>query len=75
MRIHQRWWNFRKIFASADRERIRKILNKFKYQEQWGNRTAGLNKTKNEIDKDFQNTIKTWEVIRDYYFKCSNTYL
>ena len=28
-------------------------------------RTAGLNKTKNEIDKDFQNTIKTWEVIRD----------
>ena len=24
-------------------------------------RTAGSNKTKNEIDKDFQNTTKTWE--------------
>ena len=26
-------------------------------------RTAGANKTKNEIDKDFQNTLKTWEKI------------
>ena len=28
-------------------------------------RTAGSNKTKNEIEKDFQNTLKTWEEIRD----------
>ena len=28
-------------------------------------RTAGANKTKNEIDKDFQNTFKTWNEIRD----------
>ena len=28
-------------------------------------RTAGANKTKNEIEKDFQNTLKTWEQIRD----------
>ena len=28
-------------------------------------RTAGANKSKNEIDKDFQNTLKTWEEIRD----------
>ena len=28
-------------------------------------RTAGANKTKNEIEKDFQNTIKTWEEIKD----------
>ena len=28
-------------------------------------RTAGANKTKNEIEKDFQSTLKTWEVIRD----------
>ena len=27
-------------------------------------RTAGANKTKNEIEKDF-NTLKTWEDIRD----------
>ena len=26
-------------------------------------RTAGANKTKNEIEKDFQNTLKTWEEI------------
>ena len=28
-------------------------------------RTAGANKTKNEIEKDFKNTLKTWEQIRD----------
>ena len=27
-------------------------------------RTAGANKTKNEIEKDFQNTIKTWDQIK-----------
>ena len=27
-------------------------------------RTAGLNKTKNELNKDIQNTIKTWEEIK-----------
>ena len=28
-------------------------------------RTAGANKTKNEINKDFKNTLKTWEEIKD----------
>jgi ribonuclease E len=28
-------------------------------------RTAGANKTKNEIEKDFQNTLKTWEEIKE----------
>tara|TARA_B100000575_G_scaffold292750_2_gene301989 strand:- start:790 stop:1929 length:1140 start_codon:yes stop_codon:yes gene_type:complete len=28
-------------------------------------RTAGANKTKNEIEKDFQNTLKTWDEIKD----------
>ena len=28
-------------------------------------RTAGANKTKNEIEKDFQNTLKTWEQIKE----------
>jgi ribonuclease E len=28
-------------------------------------RTAGANKTRNEIEKDFQNTLKTWEEIKD----------
>ena len=28
-------------------------------------RTAGAYKTKNEIEKDFQNTLKTWEEIKE----------
>ena len=28
-------------------------------------RTAGSNKSKNEIEKDFQNTLKTWDEIKD----------
>ena len=28
-------------------------------------RTAGANKTKNEIEKDFKNTLKTWENIKE----------
>ena len=28
-------------------------------------RTAGANKTKNEIEKDFQNTLKTWDTIKN----------
>ena len=28
-------------------------------------RTAGANKTKNEINKDFDNTLKTWEEIKE----------
>ena len=28
-------------------------------------RTAGANKTKNEIEKDFKNTLITWEDIKD----------
>ena len=36
-------------------------------------RTAGANKTKNEIEKDFQNTLKTWEEIKrkSSCFKCT----
>ena len=26
---------------------------------------SGANKTRNEIEKDFQNTLKTWEEIKD----------
>jgi ribonuclease E len=57
----------RKIFNSFDRQKIRKILNEINIPKSMGVivRTAGANKTKNEIEKDFQNTIKTWEEIRD----------
>ena len=57
----------RKIFNSSDRQKIRNILNEIEIPKNMGLiiRTAGANKTKNEIDKDFQNTLKTWNEIKD----------
>ena len=57
----------RKIFNSSDRQKIRNILNDIEIPKSMGVivRTAGANKTKNEIEKDFQNTLKTWEDIKD----------
>ena len=57
----------RKIFNSSDRQKIRNILSEIEIPKSMGAivRTAGSNKTKNEIEKDFQNTLKTWEEIRD----------
>ena len=57
----------RKIFNSSDRQKIRAILNQIEIPKSMGVivRTAGANKTKNEIEKDFQNTLKTWEDIGD----------
>ena len=57
----------RKIFNSMDRQKIRSILNEIDIPKSMGVivRTAGANKTKNEIEKDFQNTLKTWEQIKD----------
>ena len=57
----------RKIFNSSDRQKIRSILNEIEIPKSMGVivRTAGANKTKNEIEKDFENTLKTWEHIKD----------
>ena len=57
----------RKIYNSSDRQKIRGILNEIEIPKSMGVivRTAGANKTKNEIEKDFQNTLKTWEEIKD----------
>jgi len=57
----------RKIFNSSDRQKIRGILNEIEIPRSMGVivRTAGANRTKNEIEKDFQNTLKTWEDIKD----------
>ena len=57
----------RKIFNSSDRQKIRGILNEIEIPKSMGVivRTAGANKTKNEIQKDFENTLKTWEEIKD----------
>ena len=57
----------RKIFNSSDRQKIKEILNQIEISKNMGVivRTAGANKTKNEIEKDYHNTLKTWEEIRD----------
>ena len=57
----------RKIFNSSDRQKIRSILNEIEIPNSMGVivRTAGANKTKNEIEKDFKNTLKTWEEIKE----------
>ena len=56
----------RKIFNSNDRQKMRTILNEIDIPNTMGVivRTAGANKTKNEIEKDFKNTLKTWENIK-----------
>jgi ribonuclease E len=57
----------RKIFNSTDRSKIKKILDDIEIPKSMGVivRTAGANKSKNDIEKDFQNTIKTWDQIKD----------
>ncbi len=57
----------RKIFNSLDRQKIRDILNEISIPKSMGVivRTAGANKTKNEIEKDFQSILKTWDTIKD----------
>jgi len=56
----------RKIVNSDDRKKIRNILKEIKIPETMGLivRTAGLNKTKNEVNKDILNTISEWETIK-----------
>ena len=57
----------RKIFNPAERKKIRHILNQIIIPKEMGIivRTAGSNKTKNEIDRDLQNLIKIWESIKE----------
>ena len=57
----------RKIVNPDDRKKIRNILKEIKLPPTMGLivRTAGLNKTKNEVNKDVTNTISTWEQIKD----------
>ena len=57
----------RKIFNSLDRQKIRSILNEIEIPKSMGVivRTAGANKTKNEIERDFKNTLKTWDEIKE----------
>ncbi len=57
----------RKIFNPADRKKIRSILNEIEIPKEMGLivRTAGSNKTKNEINSDLETLIKTWNQIKE----------
>jgi ribonuclease E len=57
----------RKIFNPGERKKIRNILNEIEIPKEMGIivRTAGSNKTKNEIDNDLKNLITVWNSIKE----------
>ncbi len=57
----------RKIFNPADRKKIRSILNEIQIPQEMGLivRTAGSNKTKNEIDHDLSTLVNSWNQIKE----------
>ncbi len=57
----------RKIFNPGERKKIRSILNEIIIPKEMGLivRTAGANKTKNEISNDLDALIKNWEKIKE----------
>ena len=57
----------RKIFNPVERKKIRTILNEIEIPKEMGIivRTAGLNKTKNEINNDLKNLIVAWNTIKE----------
>ena len=57
----------RKIFNPADRKKIRIILNEIEIPKEMGLivRTAGSNKTKNEINQDLNSLINSWNQIKE----------
>ncbi len=57
----------RKIFNPADRKKIRTILNEIEIPKEMGLivRTAGSNKTKNEINHDLGTLLNSWNQIKD----------
>ena len=57
----------RKIFITSERKKIRNILNQIEIPKQMGIivRTAGSNKTKNEIENDLNNLIIVWDTIKE----------
>ena len=57
----------RKIFNPADRKKIRSILNEIEIPKEMGLivRTAGCNKTKNEINQDLETLKNTWDQIKN----------
>ena len=57
----------RKIFNFGERKKIRSILNEIKIPKEMGLivRTAGSNKTKNDIEYDLSSLIDNWNKIKE----------
>ena len=57
----------RKIFNPAERKKIRTILNEIEIPKEMGLivRTAGSNKTKNDINHDLETLKNTWDQIKN----------
>ena len=57
----------RKIFNPGERKKIRSILNEIHIPKEMGIivRTAGSNKTRNEIENDLQSLISVWNSIKE----------
>tara|TARA_B100000965_G_scaffold373887_1_gene364724 strand:- start:1039 stop:2829 length:1791 start_codon:yes stop_codon:yes gene_type:complete len=57
----------RKIFNPMERKKIRQILNLIEIPKEMGLivRTAGSNKTKNDIENDLKNSVSSWEGIKN----------
>ncbi len=57
----------RKIFNFGERKKIRSILNEIKIPKEMGLivRTAGSNKTKNDIEYDLSSLVESWNNIKE----------
>ena len=57
----------RKIFNPIERKKIRQILNLIEIPKEMGLivRTAGSNKTRNDIENDLKNSINSWNEIKN----------
>ena len=61
----------RKIYNGSDRKRLKKIISEFDFPEGMAViiRTAGADRTKIEIKRDYEYLIKLWSRIRDLTLK------
>ena len=61
----------RKITSSEDRSRLKEIAQELEVPEGMGVilRTAGANRTKTEVKRDFEYLLRLWETVRDLTLK------
>jgi ribonuclease E len=61
----------RKITQAIDRKRLKEIAQELEVPEGMGVilRTAGANRTKQEVKRDFEYLLRMWETVRDYTLK------